>query len=159
MEAREGMALASLLAGIVMGNADTTIGHACGYAYVYPATKLHYPHGYAIAITFPYVMEYNALAQLEKHAMIAEVLGEETEGMSLRDAAYVAPMAFRTLMQDLGLPTSLKEVGVEKSMIPMIANNVLKSPNHCRRNPREVTEAGMIELFTHAYEGTLACEM
>jgi len=159
MEAREGMALASLLAGIVMGNADTTIGHACGYAYVYPATKLHYPHGYAIAITFPYVMEYNALAQLEKHAMIAEVLGEQTEGMSLRDAAYVAPMAFRTLMQDLGLPTSLKEVGVEKSMIPMIANNVLKSPNHCRRNPREVTEAGMIELFTHAYEGTLACEM
>ena len=159
MEAREGMALASLLAGIVMGNADTTIGHACGYAYVYPATKLHYPHGYAIAITFPYVMEYNALAQLEKHAMIAEVLGEETEGMSLRDAAYVAPMAFKTLMQDLGLPTSLKEVGVEKSMIPMIANNVLKSPNHCRRNPREVTEAGMIELFTHAYEGTLACEM
>lgn len=159
MEAREGMALASLLAGIVMGNADTTIGHACGYAYVYPATRFHYPHGYAIAITLPYVMEYNALAQFEKHAMIAEVLGEETEGMSLRDAAYTAPLAFKTLLQDLGLPTSLKEVGVEKSMIPMIANNVLKSPNHCRRNPREVTEKGMIELFTHAYEGLLACEM
>ena len=73
------MALASLLAGIVMGNADTTIGHACGYAFVYPATKLHYPHGYAIAITLPYVMEYNAIAQIEKHATIAEVLGEEIE--------------------------------------------------------------------------------
>ncbi|MBN1152700.1 MAG: iron-containing alcohol dehydrogenase [Dehalococcoidia bacterium] len=159
MEAREGMSLASLLAGIVMGNADTTIGHACGYAYVYPATKFHYPHGYAIAITLPYVMEYNALAQFEKHAKIAEVLGENIEGLSLRDAAYLAPLAFKTLLRDLGLPTSLKEVGVDKGMIPMIANNVLKSPNHCRRNPREVTEKGMIELFTHAYEGTLACEM
>ncbi len=159
MEAREGMALASLLAGIVMGNADTTIGHACGYAYVYPATKFHYPHGYAIAITLPYVMEYNALAQFEKHAMIAGVLGEDIEGLPLREAAYMAPLAFKTLLQDLGLPTSLKEVGVDKGMIPMIANNVLKSPNHCRRNPREVTEKGMIELFTHAYEGVLACEM
>ena len=159
MEAREGMALASLLAGIVMGNADTTIGHACGYAYVYPATKLHYPHGFAIAITLPYVMEYNALAQFEKHAMIAEVLGEETEGLSLRDAAYLAPLAFKKLLEDLRLPTSLKEVGVEKDMIPMIAHNVLKSPNHCRRNPREVTEEGMMELFTHAYEGALACEI
>ncbi len=159
MEAREGMALASLLAGIVMGNADTTIGHACGYAYVYPATNLHYPHGFAIAVTFPYVMEYNALAQFEKHATIAEVLGEDLEGMSLRDAAYTAPLAFKALLEDLNMPTSLKEVGVDKSMIPMIAQNVLKSPNHCRRNPREVTEAGMIELFTHAYEGVLGCEM
>ena len=159
MEAREGMALASLLAGIVMGNADTTIGHACGYAYVYPATKLHLPHGFAIAITLPHVMEYNALAQFEKHAMIADVLGEDVEGIPLREAAYLAPVAFKTLLQDLGLPTSLQEVGVDKGMIPMIANNVLKSPNHCRRNPREVTEKGMIELFTHAYEGVLACEM
>jgi alcohol dehydrogenase len=153
------MALASLLAGIVMGNADTTIGHACGYAFVYPATKLHYPHGYAIAITLPYVMEYNAIAQLEKHATIAEVLGEDVEGMSLRDAAFMAPVAFRTLQEDLGLPTSLKAVDVEKDMLTAIAHNVLKSPNHCRRNPREVTEDGMMDLFEHAYEGKLGWEM
>ena len=159
IEAREGMALASLLAGIVMGNADTTIGHACGYAFVYPATKLHYPHGYAIAITLPYVMEYNAIAQLEKHATIAEVLGEDIEGMSLRDAAFMAPIAFRTLQEDLGLPTSLKAVDVEKDMLTAIAHNVLKSPNHCRRNPREVTEDGMMDLFEHAYEGRLGWEM
>jgi len=159
MEAREGMALASLLAGIVMGNADTTIGHGCGYAFVYPATKLHFPHGYAIAITFPYVMEYNAVAQLEKHATIAEVLGENTDGLSLRDAAFLAPVAFKKLLLDLDLPMSLRSVDVEKDMIQMLARNVLKSPNHCRRNPREVTEDGMITLFEHAYEGKLACEM
>jgi alcohol dehydrogenase class IV len=159
MEAREGMALASLLAGIVMGNADTTIGHACGYAYVYPATSLHLPHGYAIAITLPYVMEYNALAQFEKHAMIADALGEDIEDLPLRDAAYLAPVAFKKLLEDLRLPMSLEEVGVKKDMIPMIANNVLKSPNHCRRNPREVTEQGMLELFTHAFEGSLDWEL
>ncbi|MFW6102680.1 MAG: alcohol dehydrogenase, partial [Chloroflexota bacterium] len=108
--------------------------------------------------TLPYVMEYNAIAQMEKHATIARVLGEDIEGLSLRDAAFLAPLAFKKLMVDLGLPTSLKAMDVEKDMLPMIARNVLKSPNHCRRNPREVTEEGMIDLFEHAYEGTLACE-
>ena len=54
--------------------------------------------------------------------------------------------------------TSLKAVDVEKDMIQMLAGNVLKSPNHCRRNPREVTEDGMITLFEHAYEGKLGLE-
>ncbi len=103
--------------------------------------------------------EYNALAQFEKHAMIADVLGEEIEGLSLRDAAYLAPVAFKKLMEDLELPLSLQEVGVTEDMIPIIARNVLKSPNHCRRNPREVTEDGMLELFARAYEGALAWEI
>ncbi|MCK5213697.1 MAG: hypothetical protein KAQ74_07175, partial [Dehalococcoidia bacterium] len=78
---------------------------------------------------------------------------------SLRDAAFLAPVAFKKLLLDLDLPMSLRSVDVEKDMIQMLARNVLKSPNHCRRNPREVTEDGMITLFEHAYEGKLACEM
>jgi len=43
-------------------------------------------------------------------------------------------------------------------MIPLIAKNVFKSPKHVARNPRKVTEEGMIKLFTKAYEGKLDVE-
>jgi len=158
MEARSGMSLASLLAGLAFGNAGTVIGHACGYAYVYPATKFHFPHGYSIAITMPYVLEYNAIANLQKHAIIAETLGESTTALPLREAAFASAVAFKKLLADLDMPTCIKDVGVTKDMIPAIAKNVFKSTAHVARNPRKVTEEGMVRLFEEAYEGKLRCE-
>ena len=158
MEARSGMSLASLMAGLAFGNAGTVIGHACGYAYVYPATEFHFPHGYSIAITMPYVLEYNAISNLPKHATVAELLGELTSGLSLREAALKSAVAFKKLLIDLNLPTSIKDVGVTRDMIPSIAKNVFKSTAHVARNPRKVTEEGMVRLFEKAYEGKLECE-
>ena len=155
MEARTGMSFAALIAGITFGNAGTVLGHACGYAYVYPATKFHFPHGYAIGVTMPYVLEYNAISNLQKHATITQLLGEPITGLSLRDAAFRCSIAFKKLLVDLDMPTSLKEVGVMKDMIPSLAKNVFRSPKHVARNPRKVTEEDMIRLFRKAYEGKL----
>lgn len=158
MDARTGMALAALLAGMAFGNAGTVLGHACGYAYVYPATSLHFPHGYSIGTTMPYVLDYNALASLEKHATVAELLGEPTAGLSLRRAAFRCAVGFKKLLQDLDMPTSLQAVGVTREMIPSIARNVFRSPKHVARNPRPVTVEDMVALFTKAYDGRLASE-
>ena len=158
MDARTGMALAALLAGMAFGNAGTVLGHACGYAYVYPATGLHFPHGYSIGTTMPYVLEYNAVANPEKHATIAQLLGEPTAGLSLQRSAYRAAVGVKKLLQDLDMPTSLQAVGVTREMIPALARNVFRSPKHVARNPRPVTVEDMIGLFTKAYDGRLASE-
>lgn len=158
MEARTNMSLAALLAGMAFGSAGTVIGHACGYAYVFPSTKFHFPHGYSIAITMPYVLEYNAIANMEKHATMAALLGESIEGLSLRDAAISSAMAFKKLLADLDFPTSIKEVGVTKDMLTDIAKNVFKSTTHVPRNPRKITEEEMVKLFEKAYRGKLDCE-
>ncbi len=155
MDARADMALAALLAGMAFGNAGTVLGHACGYAYVYPATSLHFPHGYAIGTTMPYVLEYNALANLEKHARIAELLEEPKGNLSLRSSAFRCAVGFKKLLQDLDMPTSLQAVGVTQRMIPSLARNVFRSPKHVARNPRKVTVESLIELFTNAYDGHL----
>jgi len=155
MEARTGMSFAALIAGLAFGNAGTALGHACGYAYTYPATKFHFPHGFAVGITMPYVLEYNAVSNLRKHATIAELLGGSTAGLSLRDAALRCAADFRKLLIDLDMPTSLKEVGITKDMIPSIAQNVFKSAKHVSRNPRKVAEKDMIKLFMRAYEGRI----
>ena len=75
MEARSNMSLAALMGGLAFGTAGTTLGHACAYAYSYPATDIHLPHGYAVAVITPYTMEYNAIANPLRYAHIAEILG------------------------------------------------------------------------------------
>jgi len=103
-------------------------------------------------------LEYNAISNLPKHATVAELLGELTSGLSLREAALKSAVAFKKLLIDLNMPTSIKDVGVTRDMIPSIAKNVFKSPAHVARNPRKVTEEGMVRLFEKAYEGKLECE-
>lgn len=155
MDARTGMSYAALLAGLAFGNAGTVLGHASGYAYVYPATPFHFPHGLAIGITMPYVLEYNAIANLQKHATLAELLGGSIAALTQREAAFRCAADFKRLLTDLDLPTSLQEVNIPRAMIPAIAKNVFKSPQHIARNPRHVLEQDMVTLFTKAYEGTL----
>jgi len=147
------MSFGALIAGLAFGNAGTVLGHACGYAYVYPATHIHLPHGLAVGTTMPYVLEYNAISNLHKHVTITRLLGEPVEGLSLRDAAFKCAIAFKKLLTDLDMSTSVREVGVTYDMIPSIAKNVFRSPKHVARNPRKVTEEGMVKLFKKAYEG------
>jgi alcohol dehydrogenase len=106
----------------------------------------------------PYVLEYNAIANMEKHAALAALLGQSVNGLSLRDAAMSSAMAFKKLLIDLDFPTSIKDIGITEDMIPDLAKNVFKSTTHVQRNPRKITEEDMIKLFTKAYNGKLSCE-
>jgi len=155
LEARYGMAKASLFAGLAFGNAGTVLGHAAGYAH---AHIHHLPHGASVAVTEPYVLEYNAFADVEKHSRIAWLLGEDVSGLPKRDTALGAAVAFRKLLRDLNMPTSLKEVDVEREQIPEIVDRVFKSRAHVARNPRKITKDDMVKLFEKAYEGTLASD-
>ena len=103
----------------------------------------------------PYVLEYNAPTNLQKHATLAELLGEPTTGLTEEEAAFRCAADFKQVLTDLDLPTSLKELSIPKDLIPTIAKNVFRSPHHVARNPRKVTENDMITLFLNAYEGHL----
>jgi len=103
----------------------------------------------------PYVLRYNAIADLKKHANISKLLGGSTKGLPLSDVATRCSSDFKQLLIDLDIKTSLKEVGVTKDMIPKLAKNVFKSKNHVARNPRTISEEDMIELFINAYNAKL----
>ncbi|MEM2635115.1 MAG: iron-containing alcohol dehydrogenase [Nitrososphaerales archaeon] len=152
IEARYGMAKASLFAGLAFGNAGTTLGHAIGYAH---AHIHHSPHGKCVAVTLPYVLEYNAIANMERLTYIAKLLGECVDELPLRDSAFRAAIAFKKLLDDLDMPSNLKALGVKREDIPNLAERVFKSPKHVARNPRKVTKEDMIKLFEKAYEGIL----
>ncbi len=64
------LALASLLAGVVVANAGTCLGHALSY----PLTRLGVPHGQAVATMLPYALEFNgfdAEVAAEVHRLVS----------------------------------------------------------------------------------------
>lgn len=152
MEARFGMSKASLFAGLAFGNAGTVLGHALGYAHTYIH---HSPHGLSVSLTQPYAMEYNVISDFSKFAEIARLLGEKVDYLSLREAAFQAPKAYKKLLEDVDMPSNLKEVGADEDDISEIASNVFDSEAHIARNPRKVTEEGAKKVVSRAIEGEL----
>ena len=65
------------------------------------------PHSVGVAILPPEVMHYNLIGNLDKFVTIARIFGENTEGLSLRDAAELSVKAIRQLSEDVGIPDGL----------------------------------------------------
>lgn len=135
LEARDGMARASLYAGIAIGNAGTNIVHALAY----PLQGQHrITHGIANSLLLPYGMEFNALSNLPKFAAVAEALGEPIAGLSPRTAAARSAEACRLLSQDIGIPQKLREVGIRSEHLGAIAEAAMKITRLLANNPRQV---------------------
>jgi len=103
-EARKYMSEGALIAGIAFGNSSVTAVHALAYPL---GSRFHVPHGVANGLLLPYVMECNLSANLPKFAVIANMLGVETRGLSLQEAAERGVSAAEALAADIGIPTHL----------------------------------------------------
>jgi len=137
LEARSNMLEGSLLAGMAFCTAGVTAVHAFAYPI---GAEFHIPHGVANSIMLVPVMEFNKLGNLERFAEIAGYLGENTAGLSAREAAHAAVEAMRTLAADLKIPDHLSEFGIKDKDIPELAAGVMKVTRLLANNPRELTQ-------------------
>jgi alcohol dehydrogenase len=135
MEAREGMALASLLAGMAFNNGWVALAHAIAHAL---GGLYDLPHGLCCALALPEAMEFNLGARPEKYLKIARLLGEET--------AAAGVDRIRGLRRELGLPSRLGELGVEEADLNRIVGLAL-ADGSILFNPREVTAEELRELI------------
>ncbi|MFS0776888.1 iron-containing alcohol dehydrogenase [Neobacillus sp. 3P2-tot-E-2] len=148
IKAREDMAMGSLLAGISLGNAGVGAVHALAYPL---GGRFKVPHGVANSLLLPFVMKYNVVANLEKFSEIAKAMGENIEGLSLREAADTAVTALAQLSKDVGIPASLKDVGVTSSDIKSLAEEASKIDRLLNNNPRWMTVKEIKEIYEDAY--------
>jgi alcohol dehydrogenase len=147
LAAREGMALASLYAGIGIGNAGTNIVHALAY----PLQGQHrVTHGVANSLLLPYGMEFNALSNLSKFASVAEALGEPVAGLSPRAAAARSAEACRLLSEDIGIPQKLREVGIKAEHIEALVEGAMRMTRLLANNPRQVRPEDALAIFEKA---------
>lgn len=145
MEAKGKMILGSLIAGICFGNSDIAAVHCMGEAM---GGLYDMPHGVSMAIMLPYVMEYNYVACIDKFVNIAKALGENTDGLSKRDAAYKAVEAVKKLNADLEIPTFM-QMGAKPEDIEELSKRSAVNVS-VDSNPRKVTEKDFAKIFEMA---------
>ena len=132
-EAREGMALASVFAGISLANAGVGAVHALSYPL---GGELGVPHGLSNALLLPYVLEYNVTGHPEKFFTLAKALGENLEGLSQREGAFRAVKAVKELSADVGIPKTLREIGIKEEQIPDLSRAAASITRLMANNPR-----------------------
>ena len=144
-EARDGMALASMTAGMAFANTGVGAAHSLAHA----LGALHgVPHGTACALFLPYVMEFNLEHAGRKFAHVARALNPDLDGAEpLQGIAQV-----RKLMRELGLPQTLQAVGVKRQELAAMVPGTMLS-GALKSNPRDVSEADAMAILQRAWEG------
>ena len=78
------MSLGAMLAGLAFSNVGVALVHALEYPL---GGATHCSHGAGNGLLLPYVMRYNLPARQREFARIAQLLGEDTAGLSEAQAA------------------------------------------------------------------------
>ncbi|WP_248761398.1 iron-containing alcohol dehydrogenase family protein [Pseudarthrobacter sp. SSS035] len=145
MDARRATLYGAHQAGLAL-NAGVVLGHSLAYTI---ANRKHLPHGVTCAIALPYCLAYNAGSELSGATELALTI---TQGRSedLDDAAA----ELRQLAEDLGLPTSLAEIGIGAGEAQGMARECVElypRPS----NPRPFTLDALTDLVTAMATGKL----
>jgi alcohol dehydrogenase len=117
-EARDGMMVGSLLAGMGLHTTWVNLVHAItgplGGFY-------NLPHGAANAIVLPHAMRFLLPGAVSKFAEIARALGEKVNPLTERQAAEKAVEAVEQLSRDVGMPRGLSFYGVKEADLPKLS--------------------------------------
>jgi alcohol dehydrogenase class IV len=134
-DAREGMALGSMLAGMALNTSRLGLVH--GLAHPLGAVT-GAAHGLLCGLLLPPVIRFNAEAAAEKYARLATALGLAPPGppRALHAAALVA--FTEDLLRRTGIPLRLSEVGFDPADLQWVAQETLPSGS-TRANPRPVS--------------------
>ena len=148
LQARENMLLASLYAGLGLANAGVTAVHSLSYPL---GGKFGICHGMANTLMLPATMAFNLPGALDKFADIAEAMGEITDDLPVREAAYLALEAVESLIDDCGISSSLEEFGIKEKDFPALADVALTVARPLENNPRKVTKEDAVEIYTDSF--------
>ncbi|MFT8329766.1 MAG: iron-containing alcohol dehydrogenase [Oenococcus oeni] len=148
LQARTKMVEAEMLAGMAFNNANLGYVHAMAHQL---GGQYDAPHGVCCALLLPYAEEYNLIADPERFAELARIMGENTDGLSTRDAAELSIKAMKQLSEDVGIPHSIKDIGAKPEDFDLMAENALKDGN-AFSNPRKGTKEDIVKIFQEAYD-------
>lgn len=148
LPARRKMLMGSLLAGMTLASAGVGACHALAYPL---GAFFNIPHGLANAVLLPYVMKYNIIGTLERYAKVAEILGADTSGLTLREAADVAIDEVSVLLKDVGMLKTLGELDIPESSIEDMAEAAMRVERPIANNPRMMTKESAISIYREAF--------
>lgn len=148
--ARENMLIASLIAGIAFGNADTAgvhcISEAIGGLY-------DTPHGIANSIFLPYMFHYNMEADIQRHGEVGYALGVATSKPHATSAREAMHMLF-DFNKRLEIPSFHALEKVDPNDFEQIAKTSAEGFSN-PHNARKMEVSDYIKVLEDAYRGAL----
>jgi len=133
LEARAGMILGSVLAGIAFSHSDVAAVHCIAEAL---GGKYDLPHGVCNAVVLAPMMEYNMDFCREKYARVASAMGFSFD--SVEEGSRIAVRETMKLAEEVQLP-SFSSLGIlEKDLEELAANSARNGSN--RDNPRPMNK-------------------
>jgi len=141
LEARTEMLTGAFLAGTALSHVAMGLHH--GLCHVLGGTA-GVAHGVANGIVLPHAMRFNLDATAPQLAQAAEAMGIMLTGRSAEAAVGEAIQRIYDLIGHMHLPQHLREVGVNESDLPHLAQIALQS-RAVQSNPKPITSAAQIE--------------
>ena len=149
-DGREGMALGQYVTGMAFSNVGLGVVHGMAH----PLSAFYdTPHGVANAVLLPYVMEFNAPYTGTKFRDIAKAMGvKKVDEMKQAEYREAAIKAVKKLSKDVGIPKTLKEIGVKKEDLEALAEAAMADV--CTGgNPRPCSKELVLEVYKKAFNG------
>ena len=148
LDARSEMLLGSTLAGMAFANAPVAAVHALAYPL---GGHFHVPHGLSNALVLPHVLAYNRQSAEGLYARIAPLIFPEqaANDNEMRVTGLIDGLA--ALGPRLGLPGRLREVGVGRDHLEMLADDAMKQERLLVNNPREMTREAALAIYEAAF--------
>ncbi len=144
-KAREKMSWANNLAGISIEHSGTTLIHAMGHAL---GGRLNIDHGIAMAICMEPVVRFSWTSNIDKFARLTELLGGNTCGFTLKEAAQKCASTIKNILQEIDLDLRLTDLGVKKEMINDFVADVFNYLTPMlEANPKIPTKEDLKELY------------
>jgi alcohol dehydrogenase len=148
-DARAGTMLGALAGGAALGTAGTAAAHALQYPL---GAITHTPHGVGVGALLPYVMRFNLPARISEFGEIAAALGVKGDADPVT-AALAAITAVDALMEAIGIPRSLADMGLPGDRVDDVARLGLRATRLVENNPRPLDLQAAQSIVRAAYEG------
>jgi alcohol dehydrogenase len=147
LQAREAMLIGAMMAGQAFANAPVAAVHAMAYPL---GGYYHIPHGLSNSLVLPPVLRFNASHAAPLYAELLPSLGASPSGNVAKDCeAFIAQL--EQLIDDVGLPTRLRDLNVTEDALPMLAADVMLQQRLLINNPRELVEADALAIYRQVY--------
>lgn len=146
-EAREAMLVGAMFAGQAFANAPVAAVHALAY----PVGGIfHVAHGLSNSLVLPHVLRFNAPAASVLYAEIADVMVPGVTG-SAEARTHALISALEDIAEATRIPRTLREVGVKEGDLARMASDAMLQTRLLGNNPRPVTEADALAIYTAAF--------
>lgn len=147
IEARAGALTAAHLSGMVISTARVGVHHAMCHCL---GARGGLSHGVANSIMLPHALAYNLDAATPALVLLAQAMGCELSG-SGRDVAAAGIEAVRRLQAAIDVPTRLRDTGLDRALLPAIAEDTMRDRGLYFNPRRTETSESILQLLEQAW--------